>query len=100
MDHRPSTRPFLLLLFAALCSFGPTTAKAADQGTALSYQGRLTISGAPATGSFDLQFTLWDSASAGTLVAGPIFTNAVFVSGGQFAVALDFGSTAFTGSVR
>jgi len=35
------------------------------QGTAFNYQGRLDADGAPANGSFDLRFAIYDAASGG-----------------------------------
>jgi hypothetical protein len=58
---------------------------------AFTYQGRLNVSGIPATGSYDFTFILYD-ASVGGSQAGPILTrNDVVVSRGLFSVTLDFG---------
>jgi N-acetylneuraminic acid mutarotase len=70
------------------------------QGTGFSYQGRLTDSGMPANGSYDLQFTLYDAFTNGNALAGPIVSAAVPVSSGIFTVALDFGVNAFPGAAR
>jgi hypothetical protein len=69
-------------------------------GTAFTYQGRLTDGGAPLSGSYDLQFTLFDAASGGPAVGGPVTLGSVAVSSGNFTVSLDFGANAFTGSAR
>lgn len=70
------------------------------QGTAFSYQGRLNDGGNPASGNYDLQFSLRDAASGGNQV-GPTLTNApVLVSNGVFTVTLDFGAGIFNGSAR
>jgi hypothetical protein len=70
-------------------------------GTAFSYQGRLSDGGVPATGAYDLQFTVFDAASGGAQVPGtPVLSlEDVVVTGGLFTVSLDFGP-AFTGSKR
>ena len=68
-------------------------------GTAFSYQGRLLDAGAPATGTYDLQFTLFDAATAGSPVAAPVVRDDVMVAGGLFTVTLDFGA-AFAGQAR
>ena len=69
-------------------------------GTAFTYQGRLTDAGAPASGVYDLQFTLFTAASLGAQV-GPVVTrDDVAVTDGLFTVTLDFGASAFTGSAR
>jgi hypothetical protein len=87
--------PTLLLLFALAC--GP--AMAAPAGSAFTYQGRLSDHGAPANGSYDLRFVLYDAVSGGNQ-AGPTFTNlATAVSNGIFTVSLDFG-TVFDGNGR
>jgi hypothetical protein len=74
--------------------------EAAALGTAFAYQGRLDVSGSPASGNFDLQFALYDAASGGTQVGSTISLPATAVSGGLFAVTLDFGSGAFGGQAR
>jgi len=74
------------LLPSALC------VSAFAQGTAFTYQGRLTDGGSPANGSYDLRFILY-TADPGGNQAGPILTNAATaVNGGTFTVALDFGA--------
>ena len=73
---------------------------AAPLGAAWTYQGQLTDGGVPASGHYDLEFTLYDDASGGTAVSGPITTNAVRVANGLFTAVLDFGAGAFTGGAR
>jgi len=70
------------------------------QGTAFTYQGRLDDAGQPAHGIYDFRFTIYDSASGGTAVAGPITNSAVAVTNGLFTVSLDFGAGVFTGPSR
>ncbi len=70
------------------------------QSTAFTYQGRLNSGTNVATGSFDLRFVVWDSATAGVTVAGPTTNAATSVSNGVFSVILDFGSAPFTGANR
>jgi hypothetical protein len=67
------------------------------QGTAFTYQGRLNSGANLASGSYDLQFTLFTNSSGGTAVAGPMVNTATPVSNGLFTVTVDFGS-AFTGT--
>ena len=64
------------------------------QTTAFSYQGKLTDGGAPATGSYDLQFRLFDTSAVGTGVqqGTAMVLPAVAVDAGIFTVALDFGA--------
>ncbi len=76
-----------------------TAFSAVAQGTAFTYQGQLNDNGAPASGIYDLRFTVYDLASNGSQV-GPILTNtATGVSHGLFTVALDFGNI-FSGPNR
>lgn len=75
-------------------------AGATAQDAALTYQGRLSQAGQAADGVFDLRFTLFDAAAAGQPVAAPRDAGDVPVTGGLFAVTLDFGAAAFTGGER
>jgi hypothetical protein len=77
--------------------FGPDLLlwRASAQGTAFTYQGRLNDGGAPATGIYDLRFTIYDAASGGGTASGPLTNAATSVSNGLFTVALDFGSSPF-----
>src|SRR5687767_3796302 len=68
-------------------------------GTAFNYQGRLTDGAGPANGNYDLQFKLFDAVSAGEQVGSTVALTNVAVSGGLFAVGLDFGP-AFGGTKR
>lgn len=70
------------------------------QGTAFTFQGRLNDGPAPATGNYDLRFTLQDAATAGSQIAGPLTLAPVGVTNGLFTVRLDFGSGAFNGAAR
>src|SRR5438128_3374912 len=89
--------------YCLLVAFGCAWLLAANvsaQTTAFTYQGRLTDGGTPANGNYDLQFTLWDSASGGSQIGSTQALPAVQVSGGVFAVTLDFGANAFPGANR
>lgn len=70
------------------------------QGTAFTYQGRLTDGTGPATGTYDLRFSIHDAASGGHAVAGPIVHSPVSITDGLFTATLDFGGNAFTGEPR
>lgn len=94
-----SSRALALLLAATLAAPGllPCVLHAAPQLPDFTYQGRLTQNGAPANGSFDLQFQLFDDADGG-LQVGPTLLEPDFpVSDGLFTVALAFPG-AFTGN--
>src|SRR5688500_13817982 len=70
------------------------------QGTAFTYQGQLNDSGGPASGMYDLRFTVYDLATGGSALGGTQTNNAVGVSNGLFAVRLDFGAGVFNGAQR
>jgi hypothetical protein len=61
------------------------------------YQGRLDQNGAPANGSFDLSFALFDAPTAGNAVGVPIEQADFPVTDGVFSVSLAFPG-AFTGT--
>ena len=66
--------------------------------TTFTYQGELKENGNLATGSFNLDFRLWDAANAGNQI-GPVQSiSNVAINEGKFAVQLDFGSGAFNGA--
>ncbi len=80
-----------LLAFLSTLNLQLSTARA--QGTAFTYQGRLQNNGAPATGIYDLRFTIYDSTNVpGNLIAGPVTNSAVSVTNGLFTTAVDFGN--------
>ena len=85
--------PGMVLFFFSLQAFN-----ASAQGTAFTYQGRFNDGGAPANGSYDFTFALFN-ASSGPGQTGSTLTNpTVAVSNGLFTVTLDFGSGVFTGN--
>ena len=71
-------------------------------GTAFTYQGRLMVTGAPANGSYDFRFYLWDDALKTTLLGTypTSGTVAINVVDGYFTVVIDFGVGIFNGSER
>jgi len=78
----------------------PAIGQAAPAGTAFSYQGQLKDAGVPADGRYDFEFTLYDSATLGSVVAGPVSVPDWPVSGGLFTLPVDFGDGAFNGEAR
>src|SRR5262245_58968242 len=95
------TRASKTLLTAVLIAAQALPAGAATPtGTAFTYQGRLLDNGTPPTGTYDLQFTLYDVPVSGSPVLPPITLEDVAVLGGLFTVSLDFGSGAFPGEAR
>src|SRR5688572_9719381 len=75
--------------------------RAAAQGTAFTYQGRLSDGANPVNGIYDFTFTVWTVPTGGGTAIGPaLVTNGVPVSNGVFTVVLDFGPDIFTGPER
>jgi N-acetylneuraminic acid mutarotase len=89
----------LNLLLALFVLMG-VSLRAVELGNAIGYQGRLIDGGAPANGSYDLRFALFDAAQEGNQI-GIVLTNASTpVANSLFAVTLDFGPGIFTGEAR
>jgi hypothetical protein len=89
----------VLLILCAGASYG--------QGSVFTYQGRLTDSGSPSSGTYEMEFKLYDALMGGTQQPQPSpvtvqFTGAqaVSVTNGIFTVQLDFGTNAFPGAAR
>jgi hypothetical protein len=89
-------KKLLMLIVAVFVLCGTAFA----QTTSFTYQGRLTDSGNPANGNYDLQFGLWDNSSGGAQIGSTQTKNSVAVNAGIFTVALDFGVSAFPGANR
>src|ERR1700722_7456199 len=68
------------------------------QGTAFTYQGQLQNNGSPASGTFNLTFTLFNTNAGGTPAVSPVTNNAVGVTNGLFTVQIDFGPGPFSGT--
>ncbi|TVR59450.1 MAG: hypothetical protein EA420_15925 [Candidatus Competibacteraceae bacterium] len=66
----------------------------------ITYQGQLEQSGAPFSGTQDMQFHLFDAPIGGNEVAPVAIVNDVQISQGQFQVELDFGPGVFDGQPR
>src|SRR5882724_3434889 len=88
-----STRLMLLLmvLMAPMLAFAQTAS--------FTYQGKLSDSGNPANGNYDLQFKLYDALTGGAQIGVRTRTD-VPVTGGTFTVQLDFAAGAFNGLDR
>jgi hypothetical protein len=81
-----------LALAAAVAHAQPLT-------TAFTFQGKLESGGAPASGTYDLRFTLFDAAAGGAQLGSPLCVDNVSVANGLVTVQLDFGPL-FAGSQR
>lgn len=80
---------------AALLSLAVTSAAA--QGTAFNYQGVITDGGTTIDGVVDLEFRLYDDATAGSQLGSSIVLVDEAVNNGLVNVELDWGSTYFDG---
>ncbi|HEX9005508.1 MAG TPA: hypothetical protein VGB07_36710, partial [Blastocatellia bacterium] len=93
------SRSKLRFILGCLLAWFMLGANGQAQTTSFTYQGSLTISGTLATGSYDLQFKLYDQLSGGALQGSPstVTVSGVTVTAGVFTVELDFGAAAFPG---
>jgi hypothetical protein len=91
-----SFRLFVALAFGL--AINAPFSRAAAQGTAITYQGRLLDGTNPVTGDFDLRFHVYSAATGGSLLGGPVTNAPVAVTNGLFTVIIDFGAGVFTGS--
>lgn len=66
-----------------------TLLPANDTGTSILYQGRLTQSGAPANGQFDMTFQVFDAPTGGNALSGVISVPRVQVTDGLFSTLVD-----------
>jgi hypothetical protein len=89
------------LVLLALAMLNPQFSTIFAQSTAFNYQGYLNDGGNPASGIYDVRFTVYDSTnSPGNILAGPITNSGTTMSNGLFSVTLDFGADVFTGPGR
>jgi len=89
-----------LRLISALIAIAIFAASAAAQTTAFNYQGKLNDAGVPASGSYQLQFKLFDAAVGGGQIGATVADVPVTATNGVFSVKLDFGAAVFTGANR
>jgi hypothetical protein len=93
-------RLLLTLVLLALSTLNSQLSTAFAQGTAFTYQGRLNTTNGPASGTYNLTFSLFNTNTGGAAIAGPVTDNAVVVTNGLFIVTIDFGSGVFTGQTN
>src|SRR5437773_9798769 len=72
------------------------------QTTSFTYQGKLADTGSPASGQYDFQFKLFDTATVGTGTqqGSTVTVSNVTVTAGIFTVQIDFGAGSFPGAAR
>jgi hypothetical protein len=93
--NKSSRKCFLLIALLLMSATSVVLAQTAE----FTYQGKLSDSGNPANGNYDLQFKLYDALTGGTLIGGRTRTG-IPVTGGIFMVQLDFAIGAFSGLDR
>src|ERR1017187_8085762 len=86
-----------LILFAtaAALSLGMNGARA--QGSAFTYQGRLNVNGAPASGTYDFRYRLALDQFGNSYYGSSVLASGQVISNGLFTATLDFGAGAFNG---
>ena len=70
------------------------------QTTAFTYQGKLTNNGTPATGSYEMRFTLYDAPSGGFEIGTPKTIPNIVVTNGIFTVVITTGDWSFDQNER
>lgn len=85
---------------AAQGAFALDDSPGAVLGTGFTYQGRLTVDGVAANGSYDFRFRLYTDAVGGMQVSVDQERSGVTVTRGLFAVMLDFGNAFSGGQAR
>jgi hypothetical protein len=87
------------VLAGTLAAFLAATSLAQPLTTAVTFQGQLDSAGTPVSGTYDLRFTLFDSAVGGAQVGPQLCSDNISIANGRFTVQLDFGAQ-FAGSQR
>ena len=90
----------LRLIFTALTFCLLLGSAVQAQTASFTYQGKLTDNTLAATGTYQIQFSLFDAASGGSQIGATQTNAAVTVSNGVFTVSLNFGAAAFDGTDR
>ena len=90
---------YLKLQFLILCPIIFCSAIFA-QTTAFTYQGKLTNNGTPATGSYEMRFTLYDAPSGGFEFGTPKIIPNIVVTNGIFTVVITTGDWSFDQNER
>src|SRR4026208_1168441 len=81
-----------LLRCATLIALSTLSLSLIAQGTAFTYQGRLVENGAPANGTYDFVFRIYNVSTRGFPLTSPNPQPGVEVTNGLFTVLLDFGA--------
>src|SRR5688500_13155766 len=95
--HLPKTAVIAMsAIFAALILSQAIGA----QTTLFSFEAQLPNDVTPATGTFEMEFRLFDASAAGNQIGATNLVGAVDVKVREFTVWLDFGSASFPGADR
>jgi len=100
-NRNPQIQPAMKtkLKLAAFCPQLSANRRSADaQGAAFTHQGQFQNNGGPASDTYNLTFSLFNTNNAGVAIAGPVTHSAVSVTNGLFPVRIDFGPDVFTGT--
>jgi hypothetical protein len=90
---RLSVRSLFATAFVAAMFCGRATqAQPVAITAAFTYQGELASSGSPTSGTYDIRFRPYDAARGGSQVGSVLCSDNLNISGGRFAVSLDFGA--------
>ncbi len=87
---------FGLAMVCGLCSL----AGAQPADTSFTFQGKVTNGAAPANGTYDVQFKLFDAATAGTQLGSTNCYDSVTVTDGLITESLNFGNVFSAGATR
>ena len=87
----------LALVLLALLNVLPQLSTTFAQGTAFTYDGLLQKGSFPQNGTFNFSFTLFNVATNGTAIAGPLYITGVTVKSGAFTAMPDFGGAVWNG---
>jgi hypothetical protein len=90
--------PSLVGVLTVLSVLTFPSSTALGQGTAFTYQGQLSNGTNPVTGLYTFKIDLFNAATGGATIGGPITNAAVPVTNGLFTTLIDFGTGVFTGS--
>jgi hypothetical protein len=105
MNHKREIFSIFILIILLIASGSasaqdPGSTVQTPEGTAFTYQGRLSQSSVPANGTFDFEFYLFDALTGGSQIGATVPINDIIVTDGYFTVQLNFGANAFIGQVR
>ena len=85
---------------AALFAASLAAPALAQPATAITYQGRLQLSGVAVNATADFQFRLFTAPTGGSQIGSMQERSGLTVADGMVTAVLDFGNGAFTGEAR